>query len=543
MTVETKGPAGTTPLYFQRQSVFVTTCLMVVGMLFAAYSNHFDKAFHFDDSHVIVDNLYIRSLSQIPRFFTDAMTFSSLPLNATYRPLLTTSFAIDYWLAGGLDPWQFHVTQFLMLVSLGAAATYLFLRVMNEADPRWWNRYLALFTTTLFCVHTANTETVNYISTRSELLSTLAVVLAFCTYFAAPRGSRGYWCIIPMAVGALAKSPAVIFAPLLAGYVLLFEQRLSGPGLLTRAARPRLRAALDSTLPVLAAGVAMFLFVESMNSPTQTYSQHSRLAYMITQPFVWVHYLREFFIPLGLTADTDWSVLPHWYDTRLFGGMLGIGLLAWLGWRASTKRLTRPVAFGLFWFAAALAPDSSIFPLSEVANGHRGFFPYLGLALAVVWGARVVAGQWFGALPRIVAGGIAGFLMVTVLTANVYATRVRNRVWLSDESLWSDVVEKSPNNGRAWMNYGLSQMSRGRYDRAKELFDRAAVLSPNYSVLETNLAIVTDRLGDPVAAEGHFRRALELTPEYAAGQYFFGYVRFPAVPDSRAFGLQVGGFA
>ena len=33
-----------------------------------AYSNHFENGFHFDDSHVIEQNLNIRGLANIPNF-------------------------------------------------------------------------------------------------------------------------------------------------------------------------------------------------------------------------------------------------------------------------------------------------------------------------------------------------------------------------------------------------------------------------------------------------------------------------------------------
>jgi tetratricopeptide (TPR) repeat protein len=405
-----------------------------------------------------------------------------------------------------------------MLMGLGIAATFVLLRVMNEASPKWWNRYLAVFASTWFCIHTANTETVNYLSARSDLLSTLAVVLAFCVYFLPAPARRRYWCVLPMAIGALVKTPAVVFAPLLLVYALLFEERLSGPDLFRRTAWPHLRSTVSRCVPVLAAGVVLFLLVEGMNPDTVVSSQHSRVGYLITQPFVWLDYLRLFFVPIGLTADAEWELLRYWYDTRLFAGLLGLGLLSWLAWRASTSHVTRPVAFGLIWFAVALAPTSSLFPLSEVSSEHPIFFPYLGLTLAVVWGVRIVIERWAAAAPRLVAVAV-GLVVFTILTGNAYATHVRNRVWLSDESLWSDVVEKSPNNGRAWMNYGLTQMAQGRYARTKELFDRAAVLTPNYSTLEINLGIVTDQLGDQVAAERHFRRALELSADRSS--YFY----------------------
>ena len=93
-----------------------------MALFLAAYANSLHNSFHFDDGHVISNNLYIRSLSNIPRYFVDADTFSSLPANATYRPLVTLTLAIDYHVAGGLDPLQYHVTQILLLLILAAMA-------------------------------------------------------------------------------------------------------------------------------------------------------------------------------------------------------------------------------------------------------------------------------------------------------------------------------------------------------------------------------------------------------------------------------------
>src|SRR6185436_132379 len=85
-----------------------------------AYANSLNNAFNFDDSHVIEQNLFIRDLANVPRFFTDARTFSSLPQNATYRPVLSVTLAVDYRLAGGLTPRQYHVTQLTLFAILGA---------------------------------------------------------------------------------------------------------------------------------------------------------------------------------------------------------------------------------------------------------------------------------------------------------------------------------------------------------------------------------------------------------------------------------------
>src|SRR4051794_30716422 len=56
-----------------------------------AYANHFHNDFHFDDAHTVQNNIYIKSVKNIPRFFYDGTTFSSLPTNQSYRPLVTAT--------------------------------------------------------------------------------------------------------------------------------------------------------------------------------------------------------------------------------------------------------------------------------------------------------------------------------------------------------------------------------------------------------------------------------------------------------------------
>ncbi len=97
------------------QHYFLAAALGAAALLFA-YSDSLHNAFHYDDLHVIVNNVYIRSLRNVPLFFRDTYTFSSIPEHATYRPLVTLTYAIDYAIAGGLDPVQFHTTQILLLL-------------------------------------------------------------------------------------------------------------------------------------------------------------------------------------------------------------------------------------------------------------------------------------------------------------------------------------------------------------------------------------------------------------------------------------------
>jgi len=470
-------------------------------LVVCAYANFFHNDFHFDDSHVIVENAAIHSLNQWTRFFTDPHTFSSQPSNATWRPLVTLSFALDYAVHQSLDPVAFHTTQLLLLLATGALLVVVY-RLLFGAE----HEHLAFAAAAIFCVHTANSETMNFLSSRSELISAIGLLSAFIIFARWPEQRRRGWYLIPLAIGALAKAPVVIFAGLAFVWVLWMERR----------------SRLDATkaaLPSAIAGVLMLVLLNAMNAPEWIAGGGSRLAYLRTQPYVWLHYARLAIIPAGLSADTDLEPLPHWYDTNAVAGFLFIALLCVAIAKLSSKRDTAPIAFGLAWFAITLLPTSSIFPLAEVANEHRLFFPLIGFVPAAVWSFELAARRW----PK--SRVAAWALLAIAAVALAYGTHARNRVWATEETLWRDVTRKSPGNGRGWMNYGLTQMEAARYDNAKAAFDHAAELTPNYGTLEINRGIVAAALRDPRSAESHFHRALELTSDRNAHFY---YARFLA---------------
>ena len=122
------------------------------------------------------------------------------------------------------------------------------------------------------------------------------------------------------------------------------------------------------------------------------------------------------------------------------------------------------------------------------------------------------------------------FLVAVVLLGNAYGTYQRNQVWSSPESLWYDATIKSPGNGRALMNYGLTQMAKGKYDVALDYYQRALQLLPNYALLHTNLGIVYGAMKQPAEAERYFKRALQL--EQNSPQLSYYYARWLGRPGT-----------
>jgi tetratricopeptide (TPR) repeat protein len=495
----------------------------MAGLLFAllaTYANHFHNAFHFDDFHTITHNPAIRSLANVPRFFTDGRTFSVLPAHYSYRPLISASLALDYWLGKSLDPLWFHISTFFWYVVQLGLMCLLYIRIMDRSRAASHNVYFAMFAVAWYALHPANAETVNYIIQRGDLYSTLGVIAGFVIYCYAPGTRKWGVYLLPVALGALAKPTALVFPALLFIYALLFEDRDEAATTIQFHSRDLRRAAL-ACLPAVLACLALAVLDSALTPRTFVAGAASRAQYWLTQPIVALHYFKTFFLPTELTADTDRPLTANLFSET---AVIGIAFLCavLLAVRATLRtRELRPIAFGLLWFLIALLPTSLI-PLAEPDNDHRMFFPFVGLALAATWTVRVVVekrARWLS-LPAWRATVVVCSLCL--LAGYAYGTYQRNVVWHSEESLWLDVTEKSPHNGRGLMNYGLTLMAKGDIGAAYGYFQRAAAFTPNYSTLEINLGVAAGALHRDAEAEEHFRRAIALAPQDSQSYSFFG---------------------
>jgi tetratricopeptide (TPR) repeat protein len=487
------------------------------------YSNHFNNSFHFDDSHTIENNVYIRSITNIPAFFTDATTFSSLPQNQSYRPLVSASLAVDYYLGGGYNYFYFHLDSFIIFLLQGFLMFYLFYQILQRVLASAGNFYIAAFAASWYMLHPASAETINYVIARSDLQSTFFVIAGFVLYIGSAKSRKYHLYLIPVAIGALAKPTAVMFAPMLLFYILLFEKKLSLAGIFSRKELPSVGSAFVQSVPAFVICTLMYLFIDHMTPETWMSGGTSRYEYLITQPYVILHYFTTFFFPAGLSADTDWTVLTSIMDKRFFIGMAFILMLVMAAfWLSKDKRL-RPISFGIIWFFLALVPSSSVIPFAEVLNDHRIFFPYVGLSLSVCWTLGLLARRFIMEFKNVKAAKITlTATTLLILSAYAYGTHQRNEVWLNDETLWYDVTVKSPKNGRGLMNYGLSKMQKGDYPTAEIYFKKALEIWPNYSFIHVNMGVLKSATGDPHSAEKYFRQACELGPGYPDSWFFYG---------------------
>ncbi len=502
---------------------FARWAALLAFAVILTYANHFTNDFHFDDFHTIVDNIYIRDIGNVPSFFLDATKSTALPANQAYRPIVTSMTAFEYWLGHGLYPVSFHATIFALFLLQGVLMYFLYLKLFDLALPQERNRYVALVAVGWYMLHPANAETINYILAQSDSISTLFVVLAFVLFLYSARARRQYLYLIPVALGGLTKPTAVMFAPLLLAYVLVYEQQVGLPEIAGTGRTRRTVFALKTTAVAFLFCALLFGFLRHMDSPTWVFGGTSRFRYLITQPFVLLHYFTTFFLPLHLSADTDWTTLTSVLDVRFFIGMLFVILLFLAALVATRQRRYFPIAFGIFWFFLALAPTSTIIPLAEVTNDHRMFYPFVGLTMSVVWALSLLLDKLRSARPETPLFSRAVVIVIVLaLTAYAYGTVRRNAVWHTEASLWRDVTLKSPKNPRGLMNYGLALMGKSDYAGAESYFIRALRLAPDYSYLFINLGIVANKTGRLAEAEQYYQKGITADPTNPSCYYFYG---------------------
>jgi tetratricopeptide (TPR) repeat protein len=505
------------------------TRLIILGLFFLcvlilAYANHFDNGFYFDDIHTIVNNEYIRDISNIPTFFTDLASFGTMPNNRGYRPIVTTLNAVDY-LAGGnkLEPFYFHLSIFLWYIAQCVLMFIIFYKMFDIAFKHRWNSYIALFAAAYYALHTANAEAINYIIARSDTFSTFCII-ATLALFQNKKIRQWHLYLIPAIVGVYTKETGIMVAPLLFFYVLLIEEHVSLRELVTFKKWSSIWKAIRSVIPAFVLLVGIFLFNRIYFTPHSNlfHNPMNRWDYFSSQWTVILSYLSNWILPLSLSADPDFKVTSGLFTSEKMYGLIAILALHLVAFFTSENKKTAPITFGLLWFFIALIPTSSLHPLVQVSNSHRMFFPYIGLALAVSWAFAMLCfkhEKFLTGKPwRITSVAV---LFSVALMGYAYGTHVRNEVWDSGENLWYDVTVKSPKNGRGLMNYGLVKMRKGEYVEAEEYFTKALEFLPYWTYTNINMAVLKDAMGKKEEAIKYFELGLRYGKDNPEPYYYY----------------------
>jgi tetratricopeptide (TPR) repeat protein len=405
--------------------------LLVCALGILAYVNSLHVPFVFDDAMSVERNPGVR----FGDYLSDSLLWT--------RSLLYITFTLNHRY-GGMNVVGYHAVNLLLHLLNGTLVFFIARRIFLKAGVSFSNvDWAAGLSAAFFLLHPVQTESVTYVSSRSELLSTFFYAAALLIFIRWPEPKIGFLlAIILSAFYALGMGSKETVISLPASFVL-YDFIFISKG----AFRPLLRRwRFYSVFLALGAAGCVYLFRQWRMFFQPDPSLLSPWRYFLTETRVIVHYIQLLIFPVGQNLDYDFRSSVSIFEPTV---LLSLALLATIVGAAFYWRRSHPiVAFSILWFFLTLGPTSSFAPIQDVIFEHRLYLPLVGMSLLLPVLIR----------PKVAAWGIVALLLA--------GTIFRNDTWGDDIRLYNDIAQKSPAKARAYNALTLAYIKKGQVDQA-----------------------------------------------------------------------------
>ena len=456
---------------------------------FLVYANSLNNGYNIDDILVTEKNPLIeKGFSAIPEIFSTNYV-NEQGVKVDYRPLVKTTFAIEYQL-WGYNPMLSHLINVLLFV-LVVLLFYRLLKFIFKDKYQLEVKAAAL----LFALSPACTEVVDNLKNRDELMALAFVLLAAHAFLQYQRLSKNSLLIGALGfffLGLLSKISSVTY--LFAIPIILFSET------------KKPKAALISL------GSMVLLLVLYIAAAKLMLGQLFRTGYFLETPLSFTHdlsirigsslntllfYFTKMLVPyqFGFYYGYNQIALIPFYHIRALLALVIYALLAAASYFA-WKKEERFLFLGLSIFLTSIAYFSNIaLDYYGIVGDRSMFIPFTGFAMIISWllffiGEKI-SQQKMANWPLVP-------LVLLVMVSLAYAGRTfsRNEDWHDKIRLYRHDIAY------------LDQSAKAHFILAKTLRDEAKLEAPMLSKKEFAGAIDE--------AYAHFRKAASIYPDYAA---------------------------
>jgi protein O-mannosyl-transferase len=214
-------------------------------------------------------------------------------------------------------------------------------------------------------------------------------------------------------------------------------------------------------------------------------------------------YLLKLFWPARLAVF--YPMPPSFPLWEVAGAGLALGMVSALViWQARSRPW---LAVGWFWFLGTLVPVIGLVQVGDQALADRyTYIPYIGLSIALVWGALGLPG-----LNRRRKAALAG-LGALGLVACFVQTRFELQFWHDSQRLFERALAVTGDSVPAHRCLAAALVEQGRLAEAERHYRRASDLMQDAALGHNDLGVVLAKCGKPAEAEAQFREAIRLRP-------------------------------
>ncbi|MCX6304736.1 MAG: DUF1736 domain-containing protein [Bacteroidetes bacterium] len=427
--------------------------LLIFLFAFVLYGNTLTNDYALDDLIVIKDNTFTKKgFSGIKEIFSyDSFTGffgteKKLVAGGRYRPLSIASFAVEYAVTGGLNPFFSHLINILLYALTGSFIFIILSRLIKSPPGKPWHLGIPFIASVLFMAHPVHTEVVANIKGRDEIFALLFPLMAVwftLRYFETNKVVLLLVANLFFFLGLLSKENAIMFVVIIPLTIYFFT-------------RVPLRKNIAVSLSFLFTAL-LFVFIrflvlgylnsgelpkELLNNPFLYATQGEKFGTIL---YTLGLYVKLLFFPYPLTHDyypyhiplvsmTDWKAA--------ISLVLYIGMIVYAVLKFRSKDI---FSFGiLFYLLTLFIVSNLLFPVGTFMNERFIYMPSLGFAIII---AYLVADK----LPLLLNKGtsyknVATGMLLVVLVLFTFQTYSRNKAWKDDFTLFTTDVLVSENS-------------------------------------------------------------------------------------------------
>ena len=425
---------------------------------------------------------------------------------ANWHPLVWLSLMLDTELHGG-TPGGFHRTNLALHVANGLL---LFVALVAMTGERWKSAFVAA----LFAIHPLHVESVAWISSRKDLLSTLFGLLALIAYARYAKLRRPRWYVAALlATGCSLLSKQMLvtlpFLLLLLDYWPLGRMDRRSPGTVRRLVLEK--------LPFFALTVAFSVIVYYAQQQGEAMWGEATFPWsvrILNAPVASVLYLAKTLWPAGLSV-----FYPHPGSAiSVLGAAGAAGMLAVVSIVALWQRSRLPFVFvGWFWFLGTLVPVIGLVQVGGQQMADRyTYVPIVGLFVLVAWllPSLLPPARW---RDRLLVG-----IATAAIAALGSAAWVQTGTWRNTVTLFEHALAVDPYNAIAHTNLGSLRGQQGRYEAALGHLQSAVAIDPNNPAAQNNLGLALSMTGRTSEAITRFEKALAIDPTIVSAHMNWG---------------------
>ena len=452
------------------------------------------------------DEEYLRQAVQWKGLTWGAVKWAFTCTDSYYHPLPRLSHVLDYQL-WGRNPAGHHATS-VIVHAFNAALVFGFLWTLLGATFLNTSERLslALWVTAVFAIHPLQTESVAWMSGRTQLL---CVTFGISSLWAYTAGARR-WFVWTLFVLALLSKPMAVsfpFVMLAIDYFPLRRQKLGWKRLLLE------KAALIGT-----AGVAAVATIIASQS-----REHASLVPAAVVPLS-VRVLRVFESLTFYLVKLVWPshLSPNYLLDQSFSQstvLLSVFTILVITVLVVYERQRIPMLAAGWWaYVLLLLPVSGLIttgrPVVELRYAYVAMIPLLlvaGVGLVWVWRHS----------RRVVRAVVVG-LLASELCAFAADTRRLIPDWHDDEAMRRATVAEFPNSEQANRELAMELLDQDRATEAVIYAQRDTEVAPQDSEAHVMLALVLCKLSRPQEAMEQAKLALQINSNSAPANLGLG---------------------